>query len=98
MLPGLLFAMTRTQMYKQRQGGPEVRLAALPDASGDQLFSLAFATVSDRNAPGVRASAVTSLSHHACRASVPRGTTDCRPGTGGQEDQRTKQNNTRQWC
>ncbi|KAH9380481.1 hypothetical protein HPB48_008815 [Haemaphysalis longicornis] len=31
-------------MYKQRQGGPEVRLAALPDASGDQLFSLAFAT------------------------------------------------------
>ncbi|XP_077492562.1 endothelin-converting enzyme 1-like [Amblyomma americanum] len=33
-------------MYKQRQsGGPGLRLPALPDASSDQLFSLAFATV-----------------------------------------------------
>lgn len=32
-----------SQMYKQRQSG--LRLAALPDASSDQLFSLAFATV-----------------------------------------------------
>lgn len=34
------------QMYKQRQSG--LRLAALPDASSDQLFSLSFATVRSR--------------------------------------------------
>lgn len=35
------------QLYKQRQqGSPGLRLAALPHASADQLFSLAFATVS----------------------------------------------------
>lgn len=34
-------------LYKQRQqGSPGLRLAALPHASADQLFSLAFATVS----------------------------------------------------
>lgn len=38
------------QLYKQRhQGSAGLRLAALPNMSTDQLFSLAFATVSSHD-------------------------------------------------
>lgn len=95
-----IFATTRAQMYKQRQGGPEMRLAALPDASGDQLFSLAFATVSDKNFRGVRAATVTlphslslSLSFTTHAGPVCRGG---RPTAGQGQVGRTKDNRTEQ--